>query len=70
MSGMFQFCDYITYFDLTKWNTQKVEDMSSMFYSCWSLEEVTVGENWKTAEKNTSMFGGTCKITDVTRVDL
>ena len=41
-----------------------------MFYSCWSLEEVTVGENWKTAEKNTSMFGGTCKITDVTRVDL
>ena len=66
MEAMFQYCSYLTNLDLTNWNTAKVEDMSYMFFACQSLTEIKVGENWKTASENTSMFGGSCGVSDVT----
>ena len=66
MGAMFQYCSYLTNLDLTNWNTAKVEDMSYMFFACQSLTEIKVGENWKTASENTSMFGGSCGVSDVT----
>ena len=66
MEAMFQYCSYLTNLDLTNWNTVKVEDMSYMFFACQSLTEVKVGENWTTADENTSMFGGSCGVSDVT----
>ena len=66
MEAMFQYCSYLTNLDLTNWNTAKVEDMSYMFFACQSLTEVKVGGNWKTADENTLMFGGSCGVSDVT----
>ena len=65
MNSMFQYCRYLPNLDFTGWDTTKVEDMSYMFFACQGLTEIKVGENWKTASENISMFGGSCGVSDV-----
>ena len=66
MSRMFDGCSSLTGLDLSNFDTKNVTDMSYMFFDCQSLTEVKVGENWTTADENTSMFGGSCGVSDVT----
>ena len=37
MNSMFNYCTSLKSLDLSNFNTQKVKDMSSMFYHCSSL---------------------------------
>ena len=66
MSRMFDGCSSLTGLDLSNFDTKNVTNMSYMFFDCQSLTEVKVGENWTTADENTSMFGGSCGVSDVT----
>ena len=55
LESMFQDCSYITYLNLSKFNTKNVNDMSEMFSGCSSLSEINL-DNLNT-EKVTNMSG-------------
>ena len=42
MSGMFCRCSTLQNLDLSKFKTDKVTDMRSMFFCCSSLEELNI----------------------------
>ena len=54
------YCYSLTNLDLSSFNTQKVTDMSSMFYFCKVLRTIAVGGDWSTTNviDSGSMFSG------------
>ena len=42
MRGLFYGCSSLKELDLSKFNTDKVTDMSYMFYNCFSLEKLNI----------------------------
>lgn len=56
----FKDCNQLTDIDLSKLNTTKVADMSSMFQGCTSLTTITAGDNWTTnaVTASSNMFDG------------
>ena len=49
MSNMFSYCEGIDLLDLSKWDTSKVTDISSMFNDCRNLTEIKGIENFNTS---------------------
>ena len=65
---MFNSCSYITYLDLSKFNTKNVSDMGLMFDGCSSLTEIKLNNlDTEKVINMSGMFGG-CKI--LTNLDL
>lgn len=50
MHRMFAGSQNILSLDLSKWDTSKVTDMSSMFLNCNNLTQIIVGDNWDTSK--------------------
>ncbi len=48
---MFSHCDLLKYIpDLSRWNTENVEDMGYLFEECWELIQLPDISNWKTSK--------------------
>ena len=59
MSGMFYGCQKLSSLDLSKFNTEKVTNMSSMFEDCQELSSLDLSNfNTKEVKQMTSMFWG------------
>ena len=60
MHSMFSDCRNLETLNLSSFNTSNVVYMMEMFYLCENLKTITVGENWKTAnvESSSNMFSG------------
>ncbi|MDY2696464.1 MAG: BspA family leucine-rich repeat surface protein, partial [Eubacteriales bacterium] len=60
MANMFKNCSKLTSLDLSNFDTSKVTDMSSMFFSCSDLTTIYVSSTWNAAKvrKSNSMFSG------------
>ena len=65
MMSMFRECKSLTSLpDISKWNTNNVKDMSSMFEGCsslsslpkWKIHDVTIKKNMFKGCKNRSFF--------------
>jgi len=54
MSEMFYACETLTSLDLSSFNTSKVTDMKSMFYSNENLKTIYAGNGWSTAAVTSS----------------
>jgi surface protein len=46
MASMFAECESLTSLDLSGWNTVSLQDASTMFDACSSLETIFVGDGW------------------------
>jgi surface protein len=49
MGRMFESCSQLTSLDLSGFNTSKVTSMNWMFFSCFRLKTIYVGDGWSTA---------------------
>ena len=60
MSGMFYYCNKLSSLDLSNFNTEKVTNMSGMFFGCSALTTIYASDNFKTDKVTVSsnMFGG------------
>jgi len=57
MDSLFSNCySIVTYPDISKWNTSKVEFMKFMFFNCYSLSEMANVNGLKTAKKSATNF--------------
>lgn len=66
MSDMFNFCMELRSLDLTHFNTAKVKKAYRMFYGCYNLVTICVGNGWNmenvSVETSTDMFLGCHKL--------
>ena len=69
MYDMFSDCSSLTSLDLTNFDTSKVTGMSSMFYNCSKLTQITVSNKWiiNSGTSTDGMFSG-CGTDHVTTV--
>ena len=60
MSGMFYYCNNLSSLDLSNFNTEKVTNMSGMFFGCSALTTIYASDNFKTDKVTvgSNMFGG------------
>ena len=60
MSGMFSNCNNLSSLDLSNFNTEKVTNMSGMFFGCSALTTIYASDNFKTDKVTvgSNMFGG------------
>ena len=50
MGSMFHSCSALTSLDVSKFKTEKVTDMSYMFYGCTSLATIFCNSNWNVGQ--------------------
>ena len=62
---MFENCSQLTSLDLTNFKTQRVVDMSNMFYNCSSLENLKVNFNTENVQYMNKMFGNCSKLSSL-----
>ena len=55
MSWMFYNCSYLILLDLSSFNTEKVNDMSRMFFDCKKLETLKIDREKFVRNRNTKI---------------
>ena len=78
MSWMFNHCNDLTSLDLSNFNTSNVDRMTCMFYGCYNLRTIYVGNGWSTAAATdseqmfyncTNLVGGKGTTYDANHID-
>ena len=69
-NGMFYNCNYLESLDLSGWNTTNVTNMDEMFYSCWTLTNLTLGTDWASNSSISSFSLSSCPLTRESAIDV
>ena len=70
LNGMFSNCNYLESLDLSGWNTTNVTNMDKMFYNCWTLTNLTLGNDWASNSSISSFSLSSCPLTRESAIDV
>ena len=70
LDNMFYDCNSLESLDLTGWDTTNVVGMSDMFYSCWKLTNLTLGNDWASNPSISSFSLSSCPLIRESAVDV
>ena len=70
LNNMFHNCSSLESLDFTGWDTTNVTSMDSMLNSCYSLKNLTLGENWASNSSISSFSLSYCPLTHESAVDV
>ena len=70
LDDMFYDCNSLESLDLTGWDTTNVTSMNYMLHKCYSLKNLTLGENWASNSSISSFSLSSCPLTHESAVDV
>ena len=70
LNDMFYDCSSLESLDLTGWDTTNVTGMNYMLHNCYSLKNLTLGENWASNSSISSFSLSSCPLTHESAVDV